>query len=86
METATLISLIFNFLLLGLLLYFDWSRRSDGRNKDEVIKDLSLKVISRTPVEYLQASGKPAGNTPEVEDDYVDLEEIPSDKIEEVAI
>ena len=81
MEIATLISLSFNFLLVGLLLYFDWSRRSDGKNKDEVIKDLSLKVISRTPIEYMQAQGEPPENTPEVESPYVDLEEVDPEKL-----
>jgi len=81
METATLISLIFNFLLVFILLYFDWSRRSDGKNKDEIIKDLSLKLISRTTSEYVQASGKQVENTPEVESPYVDLEEIDPEKL-----
>ena len=81
METAILISLTFNFILLGLLLYFDWSRRSDAKNKDEVIKDLSLKVIARTPSEYLQAKGEPPENSEEVIEPYVDLEEVPTEKL-----
>lgn len=81
METATLISLTFNFLLIGILLYFDWSRKSDGKNKDEVIKDLSLKLISRSAVEYVQSKGEPVENTPEVESPYVDLEEADLEKL-----
>ena len=81
METATLISLSFNFFLVLLLLYFDWSRRSDSRNKDEVIKDLSLKVISRTSVEYLQAKGEPPKDSEEIVDPYVDLEEVETEKL-----
>ena len=81
MEIATLISLSFNFLLVGLLLYFDWSRRSDGKNKDEVIKDLSLKLISRSAVEYVQSKGEPVENTPEVESPYIDLEEVDPEKL-----
>ena len=81
MEIAISISLIFNFILLGLLLYFDWSRKSDAKNKDEVIKDLSLKLIARTPSEYLQAKGEPVENTKEVPDPYVDLEEVDTEKL-----
>ena len=86
MEVATSISLIFNFLLTVLLLYFDLSRKSDGKNKDEVIKDLSLKLLSRSSVEYMQAKGEKVENTPEVESPYVDVEEIPDDKIAELKI
>ena len=81
METATYISLSFNFILLLILVYFDWSRRSDAKNKDEVIKDLSLKIISRTTAEYVQAKGKPPVETKETPDPYLDLDDVPTDKL-----
>lgn len=76
MEVATYISLSFNFILLLILVYFDWSRRTDARNKDDVIKDLSLKIISRTTAEYLQAKGEPPKETKETSDPYMDLEDV----------
>lgn len=81
MEIATSISLAFNIFLAALLLYLDWSRRADSRNKDEVIKDLSLKLVSRNTVEYLQARGEPPKDTEETPEEYVDIEDVDSETL-----
>jgi hypothetical protein len=76
MEIATSISLGFNLFLALLLVYLDWSRRTDAKIKDEVIKDLSLKLISRTPAEYVQAKGEAVKDTEETPQEYVDVEDV----------
>ena len=81
METATSISLAFNLFLAVFLVYLDWSRRRELRDKDEIIKDVTLKFMSRSTGEYLQAKGEPPENTKETPDRYVDLEDVRAEKL-----
>lgn len=81
MEIATSVSIGFNFFLALLLVYLDWSRRSDSRTKDEVIKDLSLKLIARNTSEYTRAKGEPPQDSEDVKDPYVDLEDVDTETL-----
>jgi len=74
-------SIAVSVVLLALLLYFDWRHRQEIQQKDQFIKDLELKFISRNVGEYkIAVSDEPEEEEVE-ESPYVELDDVPLDDL-----
>ena len=72
---------ILSLVLLGLLIYFDLQHRKQMREKDQFIKDLELKFLSRDVGEYKEATRPEPEEGVVEENPYVPLEDVPIDKL-----
>jgi len=68
-------------ILLSLwIVYQDWRYRGDLRRKDEFIKDLELKFMSKGVDEYSRFAGEPPADMEDKSEEFIDADEIDPDK------
>ena len=78
-EMLTLV--VSNILLLAFIVYRDFAHRADMREKDEMIKDLNLKFMSKSTDEYKRAVEPEPEEMEAEEDPYHPLEDVPIEKL-----
>lgn len=77
MNLALIFLAISNLLLFGLVFYQNITHREERERKDEMIKDLELKFISKNVADYDSVrSEEPQNMNKETEDKYRPLEDV----------
>ena len=81
-----LILAITTFLLFALLLAKEFIHSKQLQRKDDLIKDLTIKIMSKDANEYRHATEAPVvppENAEEEEDELIPIEEVPLKKLRE---